>query len=615
MKSDRPGQRRIFYLIIIMTTVSFLSVLVTILILYNTAFREDQRRRLDDVIREAYSIEAVARFDMEFSENDHSLGAFGATISQLQEAHRKHQGLGETGEFTLAELKEDKIHFLLDHRHEDNFGPRTRHTPVPMSGSYAQPMQRALKGESGSMIGFDYRGEKVAATYTPVEGLGRTVGLVSKIDMWEIRRPFFESGLIATITSIFAIMSGIIIFRRVSDPMIKELEESEASLYHVIKKAPVPMVITDKEGHRSHFNDKFIEVFGWVSEDVPTPDHWWAAAYPDRAYRQKVIEGWTRAIEKAHSTGCEIEPQEWKLTTKNGVVRDVEFKMVSVSNDLDVIAMNDVTSQREAEKTLKGRKERLEKLVDMRTSELKSTNEILYAKIDEGQVLLLELEESREQLRALTSHLQDVREDERKKIARDIHDELGQSLTILAFDLSWIEEMLNKDQKQLIEKTRQAIDSVVSAIEKVQKISSDLRPTVLDDLGIVSAIEWQGREFEKRTGIAFHFDFRDDKVKMEEKMATEIFRIFQETMTNVARHSGATTVSAMLKTADNNLILEVMDNGKGIKDKNVLSYGSLGLTGMRERAYSCGGGIDIKGFDGKGTKITLFIPIINPALK
>jgi len=221
----------------------------------------------------------------------------------------------------------------------------------------------------------------------------------------------------------------------------------------------------------------------------------------------------------------------------------------------------------------------------------------------------MELRESHEQLRSLTVHIQNVREDERKKISRDIHDDLGQALTVLHFDLSWIEEMLNEDQEALIDKTRKAMELVDSAIKRVQEISSGLRPPLLDDLGIVAAIEWQANEFQNRTGIICNVNSEPDKIELEGDLATEIFRIFQEALTNVARHADAISVNVGIKMVDDELVLEVADNGKGIPQKKIFDPGSIGLIGIRERVLQLGGKFTIAGTNRKGTTAAVAVPV------
>ncbi|MCK4328829.1 PAS domain S-box protein [candidate division WOR-3 bacterium] len=220
-----------------------------------------------------------------------------------------------------------------------------------------------------------------------------------------------------------------------------------------------------------------------------------------------------------------------------------------------------------------------------------------------------ELRGSRKQLRKLAAHLQSVREEERTWIAREIHDELGQTMTALKMNLSWLNNKITKKQKILKEKTKTMLNLIDGTIQNVQRISTELRPGILDDFGLPSAIEWYTEEFQKRTGIQCKVTINPEDIILAKDLSMSIFRIFQETLTNVARHAKATNVRASLRVKDNMLELKVRDNGIGIKKEQISNYNSLGLISMRERVYPWGGDFKIKGIRNKGTTVTLTIPL------
>jgi PAS domain S-box-containing protein len=219
-----------------------------------------------------------------------------------------------------------------------------------------------------------------------------------------------------------------------------------------------------------------------------------------------------------------------------------------------------------------------------------------------------ELKNSREQLRNLAAYLQSAREQERTNIAREIHDDLGQTLTALKMDISWLGKKLPKDQETLLEKTTAMTKLTDMTIKTVKRISTELRPGLLDDLGLVAAIEWQAEEFENRTGITYKLTIDPEDIVIDEERSTTIFRIFQETLTNIARHAKATRITASLKEKADELVLKVIDNGKGITEKQVSDPKSFGLMGIRERAISWGGEVIIKGLPEEGTTVTVRIP-------
>ncbi|MDQ5835473.1 MAG: PAS domain S-box protein, partial [Acidobacteriota bacterium] len=220
-----------------------------------------------------------------------------------------------------------------------------------------------------------------------------------------------------------------------------------------------------------------------------------------------------------------------------------------------------------------------------------------------------QLRSSNEKLRALAARLQSVREEEAVRIAREIHDELGGALTGLKFDFSWLARRLSgphmEEKRQKLEVMSALIDET---IQKVRNISTELRPSVLDDLGLAAAIEWQAREFQRRTEIVCRINSLEEAFGLGPEKSAAVFRIFQEILTNVARHSGASLVRISLKECEGSLVLTVSDNGVGIREADISDTKSLGLLGMRERALVFGGGVEFGGEEGRGTTVTVSIP-------
>jgi PAS domain S-box-containing protein len=220
---------------------------------------------------------------------------------------------------------------------------------------------------------------------------------------------------------------------------------------------------------------------------------------------------------------------------------------------------------------------------------------------------------SHEQMRALAGRLQAVREEERTNIAREIHDELGGALTGMKVDVSFLIKSALKIENEAARTSLLAgMDSVTKAIDTtihaVRRIAMELRPGILDDLGLIAALEWQLKDFEKRTGIRCELFPPAEDIGLDADLSTALFRIFQEALTNVVRHSGATEVRVRLCTEADSSTLEVEDNGKGIEKEKILSSKSLGLLGMRERAQMFGGRITVTGTPGTGTIVTVEVP-------
>jgi PAS domain S-box-containing protein len=234
---------------------------------------------------------------------------------------------------------------------------------------------------------------------------------------------------------------------------------------------------------------------------------------------------------------------------------------------------------------------------------------LLFRDISQRKQAESELRGSREQLRALSARLQSVREDERGRIAREIHDELGQALTGLKMDLAWLAKRFPPGHPQLVEKAQSIMELVDHTIQSVRELATELRPSVLDDLGLIAAIEWQAEEFQARTEIQCHCDIQSEHLDLNPTQATALFRILQETLTNITRHAKATRVDIRFEQRDCNLVLEVRDNGRGISAAEISAPKSLGLLGIRERALMVGGEVSIRGEPGKGTTVTVSVPV------
>jgi len=229
---------------------------------------------------------------------------------------------------------------------------------------------------------------------------------------------------------------------------------------------------------------------------------------------------------------------------------------------------------------------------------------------------ITERKQTEKQLRALTARLETLREEERIRISREIHDELGQMLTGLKMDLYWLESRLEQisDEKlrtAMEEKLIAASTTADETIVTVQRIAAELRPAMLDNLGLISTLRYEAKQFEGRTGIPVNLTAPATTVNLDNQVATTAYRIFQEVLTNVARHAQATQVEAALEISDGILRLRVEDNGVGISPEDLLNTQSLGLLGMTERAALLAGRVQVEGAPGQGTIVQLEIPIAN----
>ncbi|CAG0947378.1 partial Signal transduction histidine-protein kinase/phosphatase DegS, partial [Anaerolineae bacterium] len=251
--------------------------------------------------------------------------------------------------------------------------------------------------------------------------------------------------------------------------------------------------------------------------------------------------------------------------------------------------------------------EGLERRVIQRTVELQAVNKKLEEGIAERQRVMV-------QLRQLGVHLQSAREEERMRVAREIHDEVGQVLTAVKMDLGLLARNLSARGKQatldsILTEINTTSHLVDESIVKMREIIRELRPEILDHLGLKAAIEWQAQEFQTRMGIACQFISDDEDIPLDLDRSTAVFRILQETLTNVARHAHATRVEIKLEKQGAQLVLQVRDNGQGITENEIANQKSFGILGMRERALVFGGEVDFQGEPGRGTIVRARIPL------
>jgi signal transduction histidine kinase len=223
-----------------------------------------------------------------------------------------------------------------------------------------------------------------------------------------------------------------------------------------------------------------------------------------------------------------------------------------------------------------------------------------------------DLRKSHSQLRSLTSHIEKIREDERAAIAREMHDELGQILTSLKMNIAFTRkaveaEHLEMKRENLLHELQTMNSSIDTAVAEVRKLITQLRPDLLDKLGLLAALEWYSEEFQKSTKISCSLKSAGAALSLSSEKDLAVFRIVQEAMTNIVKYAGASFVNIRLESGDNKLIVEISDDGKGISEEEIKGEKSFGLMGMRERAVLIGGKLEITGTPGRGTLVRLIL--------
>jgi len=343
-------------------------------------------------------------------------------------------------------------------------------------------------------------------------------------------------------------------------------EQEIKKLSAAVEYSPSVVIITDKNNIIEYVNRKFIEISGYNADEVIGQSAGSIGLQP--------------AIEEEKMLRTLAEGKEWHgefiNRKRNG---ELYYESASIS------AIRDESSN-------------IAHLIKVAID------------ITEKKQTESELQRSEQQLRELTSHMRQIREEERKSIARNIHDNLGQALTALKMDLSWLSNRLSEEQLPLLHKTNEMSQLIDQSIQTVKELSSELRPEILDILGLAAAIEWHATEFQKRTGIKCKLNLGENDIKLDKDYAIDCFRIFQEALTNISLHANATRVRINLKQEADKLIMQISDNGRGITGGQLRSSRSFGLIGMRERATAIGGYLEMRGAYEKGTTVKLTVPTV-----
>ena len=388
-------------------------------------------------------------------------------------------------------------------------------------------------------------------------GDGIHTGLVVKYPLTDERRAIYATG--GVVTDITHLKKNEELLRSIN----RKLEA-------VLNAVPLAILTVDSKGRIISWNRGAEQMFGWTKEEAtgkvfPAVPPSGLRGYLDaigRGFKGESLAGHIR--ERRKKDGMTIN-----ASIAYAPVMDCDGRIESV-----IVVIDDVTERTRAEK---------------------------------------ELEQSHEKLRNMSRRLESIREQEKKKIALEIHDELGQMLTALKMDLSVMHEgLLNEEHASRSEMTRQLVSAVRlidSAIDTVRRIAADLRPGILDHLGLEAAVSDLAKSFEKRAGIACRLKMRLGDTKLGQEESIALYRIVQESLTNVARHSKATIVSIRADRKDGVLSVEIFDNGKGITNSQVSSHASLGIFGMRERAEAIGASFSVGSGKGGGTVVRIRLPI------
>lgn len=362
--------------------------------------------------------------------------------------------------------------------------------------------------------------------------------------------PVFLTGTVQDITDLI----------RAQDEIIKEKDLSES----IVNSLPGIFYLYDLDGHFLRWNNNFETVSEYTAEEI-------SGMHPLDFFDAEEKELLTEKISNVFITG--EDNVQANFLTKSGEKIPYYFTGIAI--------------EYENGKCLMG--------VGIDFSERVKAQEII--------------RQSSEQLRQLTAHLQEVREEERKRIGREIHDELGQQLTAIKMDIAWINRRIPDDAKQVKDKLGNTMKLLDSGNQSIRRILNELRPVILDDYGLLEALGWQGRQFTANTGIPVELATSETQLKLPEAIATCIFRVYQEALTNITRYAEAKQVNTSLAIMNDYLQLIVEDDGKGFDTEMAKQKNSFGILGMKERVLSVKGDFELSSTPGKGTRISVGIPI------
>lgn len=371
---------------------------------------------------------------------------------------------------------------------------------------------------------------------------------------------------------------------------IEESLEKQEVFESLIDNTPVFIFIKDPEGRFLFFNRHFVASAELTQEDV--------LGKTDYDFFDKTTADLFRENDLLAVRSLKVMEFEETAVINGKSKTCITYKLPIFRQDGSLLGVGgistDISDRKRLESELKVAKDTLELRVQERTKDL---------------------ERSRQRLRALTAHLQTVREEERTSISREVHDRLGQNLMAIKFELRKIQAQADPKSQLPTEKKSASeiladIDGLVDlAVVTTQRIAADLRPKVLDDFGLLTALEWETQEFSRRTGIRHSLSLDAGDLDFASEASTTIFRIFQEIITNVARHAGASRIRVAAWIDGGLFNLEVSDNGAGIQPDEISNMKSLGLLGMSERASLLNGDLEFRGEPGIGTTVTLRVPI------
>ena len=530
-----------------MAAATLLVSTISIISLYQTAIEQHRLRLVETVKSQARLIEVIAQFDSLEDEGDDPARARELTLEKIDAAHDEFEGFGHSGQFILAQRDGDQIVFILSHPHRGQEKP----DPIPFAGKWAEPMRRALSGASGVLTGLDYRGAEVLAAYEPVSVLD--IGLVAKIDISEIRRPFVRAGLIATGVALLVIFIASRVFFRISRPLEQTIARQAETFQILAQTAHEGIVLADTEGIIQFVNPAAEKLFDYR---------------PGELLGQKVGRLMPVEHRRAHDGYM-------KNYLQTGVPR-----IIGKGRQLTAI-----------------RKDGTRFPIYLSIGDIKTSHARLFAGV------IMDISEQQQMQREIL----ELPVSEQRRIGQELHDGLGQQLTGLGLLAT---SLVNKASKPEHELATKLATGLQEAISQVRALSRGLIPVDIDTEGFINSLEnlLSAIRSQSNIDIALHINQR---VRIaDNSSAMHLFRVAQEAVNNAIKHAGASQIDVSVGLEGDRGYLSVRDNGDGLRQSPESAKG-LGLRIMKHRCSLIDAEMEIESSAAGGTEIKCYFAVEN----
>jgi PAS domain S-box-containing protein len=540
------SQRQPFnQLFLIMAAAALVVSAISIISLYRAAIDQHRLRLIEIVNSQARLIESIAKFDNQYSEDDHPQGARAATLEQVSAAHRQFEGFGKTGEFTLARRDGEQIVFVLSRRHAQSQTPQ----PIPFDGEWAEPMRHALSGESGVLTGLDYRGAEVLAAYEPISILD--LGLVVKIDTSEIRQPFIQAGLIAISVAMLVIFIASRLFFRISRPIEQAMDQQAETFQTLAETSREGIIIASTTGVIQFINPAIEKLFGYTR-------------------RELIGESVKRLMPREQSLAHDGYMKKYMQT---GV-----GKIIGSGRQLTAM-----------------RKDGTRFPIYLSLGDINTSHARLFAAV------IVDISKQQQ----LQREILEIPVSEQRRIGQELHDGLGQQLTGLGLLAT---SLLNKASKPEHELAAKLARGLQEAISQVRALSRGLMPVDVDAEGLLNSIESLVKEVRSQSDVSILLTINDRVHISDNSSALHLYRIVQEALNNAIKHARANQIRVSVGIEGTRGCLVIHDNGSGFQQSPDKSSG-LGLRIMQHRCGLIDAEFKIESSRNEGTEIKCYFSI------